>query len=160
MVLCVIPGGVLPPMLPWELGGGKANLYLYPWRDSDKLLVDESKFYSVLLCIPVTKPLLFVSRSSQVGAIVARTCVCSSAADKTGLLHDKGRKQKHRWRWHRGSDVASLWGILHLELHECCFVSSQTTNCGVNFWWPYFPPCLGFSCSITWRISPKKITFI
>lgn len=33
----------------------------------------------------------------------------------------------------------------------------QLTNCGVNFWWPYFPPCLGFLCSITWRISPKKL---
>lgn len=43
-----------------------------------------------------------------------------------GELHEKGRRQKHWWRRYEGSDVASLWGILHLQLHECHFVGSQT----------------------------------
>lgn len=108
-----------------------ANLYLYLWRVSDKLLVDESKFYSVLLCISVTTTICLQKFTS--GCYSSKNGVVhSSAADKTGALHEKGRKHKHRWRWHGGSDVASLWGILHLERHECCFVSSQ--NFGVNFW--------------------------
>lgn len=99
MARCVTLEGASPPMLPWKLGGGNANLYLYLWRVSDKLLADEGKFYSVLLCSRVTRPLLFVRRSSQAGAMGTRTaCVRWLTANNTGELHEKGRREKHWWQ--------------------------------------------------------------